>query len=153
MTATEAARRSPKFDINPDRIRMTASWPKPPITKNRSFGHWAPRRAAEQSIFDEAFWVSRLLWPTAAAAGWTLPITTPIWVRLVWTVTDKRRRDSSGPQPTLEAWIDGCIVGPRNHRGAGLIHDDRHEIVRRAWCDIEHGTKESCRIEIIRATQ
>ncbi len=62
-------------------------------------------------------------------------------IRLVWTVTDRRRRDSAAPNPTLKAAVDGLV-------DADVLADDHHLIVPRMWCEIEHGPTKGVRIEI-----
>lgn len=121
---------------------LPCSFPRPPMFKNDHYAHWGQRYRAERRIHDEALIQAKATRRAATKAGWVVPIAVPVHITLVWTVTTKIRRDASGPQPTLEAWIDGLVDG-------GLLGDDRHEIVHRASCRIDHGATMSTRVEIV----
>lgn len=129
-----------------DILTIPCSFTRPPILKNDNLSRW-PLHRARTALSDEAIWWVRAARKALTGSGWVIPITEPIQVRLVWTVTTARTRDSSGPQPTLDAFIDGLVRG-------GLIKGDQHQIVARAFPEIElrRGAVQACRVEITRAS-
>ncbi len=96
----------------------------PPLRENDR-KHWRAKAPITREIRERAAWRAR-------AAG--IPRLTRCQVHLVWSVTDKRRRDSAAPNPTLKAAIDGLV-------DAGVVADDHHGIVVRSWCEIEHAAE------------
>lgn len=97
--------------------------------------HWAPKAALTRQIREHTAWQAKSI---VHEQG---PITAPVTVTLVWTVTDNRRRDVGASSPTLKAAIDGLVDG-------GLIVDDRHEIVTEERLRIERGMVSGVRVEI-----
>lgn len=112
---------------------------RPPLTTNRMPRNHGYRARLVREIQEYVGWRGK---SAAQAFGWDLPISRPIVVRLIWTVPDNRVRDSSGPDPTLKAAQDGLVK-------AGILLDDRHEIVWRSYCVIEKGDKYAMRLEIL----
>lgn len=123
----------PPAEAVPRMIVIPLSYRRPPLTTNRMPRNHAHRARVVREIQDEVGWRVKGFEPVAA----------PVVVRLIWTVPDHRVRDASGPDPTLKAAQDGLVK-------AGVLPDDRHEIVRRSYCEIEHkpGEPMSMRIEI-----
>ncbi len=112
-------------------ITIPLSYRRPPLTHNRMPRNHAHKAKIVREIQDEIGWRVKPL----------TPITGPVEIRLVWTVPDNRVRDASGPDPTLKAAQDGLVR-------AGIIPDDRHEIVRRSYCVIEPSDRYAMRLEI-----
>lgn len=94
-------------------------WVKPPLSLNDR-EHWAPR-AKKQKAVREA---SALL---ARQAG--IPRLGTAKVRLVWLVSDRRRRDRENITATLKPAIDGLV-------DAGVVEDDCWWIVTESSCSI-----------------
>nr|DAI86618.1 MAG TPA: Endodeoxyribonuclease RusA [Caudoviricetes sp.] len=94
-------------------------WAKPPLSLNDR-EHWAPR-AKKQKAVREA---SALL---ARQAG--IPRLGTAKVRLVWLVSDRRRRDRENITATLKPAIDGLV-------DAGVVEDDCWWIVTESSCAI-----------------
>lgn len=94
-------------------------WVKPPLSLNDR-EHWAPR-AKKQKAVREA---SALL---ARQAG--IPRLGTAKVRLVWLVSDRRRRDRENITATLKPAIDGLV-------DAGVVEDDCWWIVTESSCAI-----------------
>lgn len=92
----------------------------PPLRDNDRL-HWAVKSKRTKDIRSTTAW-------RAKAAG--IPRLDLCEIVLVWSVTDNRRRDSSAPEPTKKAAIDGLV-------DAGVIADDHSKIVARSWCEIE----------------
>ncbi len=116
-------------------IIIPLSFRRPPLTHNRMPRSPQHKARIVRDIQDEIGWRCRSL-PVDAV----MP-TGPVEVRLVWTVPDNRVRDAEGPEPTKKACTDGLVK-------AGLLPDDRHEIVRRSYCLIEKGDRFAMRLEI-----
>lgn len=119
-------------------ITIPLSYDRPPLTTNRMPRNRAHKARIVREIQDEVGWRARNVWRKNASA---FPITTPVTVCLVWTVPDHRVRDASGPDPTLKAAQDGLVK-------AGVLADDRHEIVTRSYCRIEICGRYGMRLEI-----
>lgn len=94
-------------------------WVKPPLSLNDR-EHWGPR-AKKQKAVREA---SALL---ARQAG--IPRLGTAKVRLVWLVSDRRRRDRENITATLKPAIDGLV-------DAGVVEDDCWWIVTESSCAI-----------------
>lgn len=95
--------------------------------------HWRAEAKVKKSIRQAAALVARD-WPFA-------PIDVPVRVVMFWEVVDKRVRDSDAGQPTAKAAVDGF-------RDAGVLRDDRHEIVTGVDCRVEVGPSKGLRVEI-----
>lgn len=122
-------------------ITIRLPWPKPPMMANHRYPHWAVKgkatKAVRQATALSARHVMRHIdWDT----DWQ-PLAEPVTVELVWTVKDKRRRDSDGPEPTKKACLDGLV-------DAGLLSDDKSTVVTASWCRIEIGEIPGVRLEI-----
>ena len=112
------------------RLELRLPFEAPPkALRQNSRPHWASKAKAVAQVRQAA----------KVAAMWAEPFTGPVTIRLVWTVTDRRRRDSDGPDPMKKAVIDGLV-------DAGLIPDDKHTVVVRSWCEIEHGAERGVRV-------
>ena len=94
-------------------------WVKPPLSLNDR-EHWAPQ-AKKKTAVREA---SALL---ARQAG--IPRLGTAKVRLVWLVSDRRRRDRENITATLKPAIDGLV-------DAGVVEDDCWWIVTESSCAI-----------------
>ena len=119
-------------------IVIPLPWERPPLTTNRMPRNHGHRARIVRDIQEYVIWRSQ---NAAKAFKVATPINTPVHVCLIWTVPDNRVRDSSGPDPTLKAAQDGLVK-------AGVLSDDRHEIVWRSYCRIEKGDKFAMRLEI-----
>ena len=108
-------------------ITIPLDWTSPPIHGNQRM-HWAQKAKLTASVRARVGQLAR---------GQT--ITPPCEVVLVWTVTDKRRRDTDNP--SLKAMIDGL-------RDARVFPDDNAQMVKRSWCEIELGTVKAMRLEV-----
>jgi hypothetical protein len=115
-------------------ITIELGYDSPPLRSNQRM-HWAPKAALTREVRQHVAWqASDIRHRRGVILG-------PVTVTLVWTVTDRRRRDVGASSPTLKAAIDGLVDG-------GLLSDDRHEIVTAETCRIEHGTVAGVRIEL-----
>lgn len=131
-------------------ITFTCPWPDPPLRSNKRLHHMAEHRI-KQDIRQAGYIAGvRLVGIPAVGndgARWgttgQFPITTPVTVRMVWSVPTKHRRDADSAQPSLKSYQDGLV-------DAGVIAGDHWEIVRRSWCEIEYapGQPMSVRVEI-----
>lgn len=101
----------------------------PPLRSNDR-KHWSRRARDVKQIRAAAFY---------AARGITGPI--PAVVTIVWTVTDRRRRDAGASSPTLKAAIDGMV-------DAHVWPDDSLAYVAEERCRIEIGDERGLRIEV-----
>ena len=111
--------------------RVYLPWSTPPLRSNARL-HWAEKMVLTRNIRDAA----RL------AARDVPPFDVPVTITLVWTVTDKRRRDVGASSPTLKAAIDGLV-------DAGiLVRGDSHEWVTEERLRIEVGPRPGVRLEI-----
>ena len=99
---------------------LDLGYESPPLRDNDRL-HWAAKAKKTRDIRETASWRAR-------AAG--IPRLGLCEIVLVWSVTDKRKRDSSAAEPTKKAAIDGLV-------DAGVLADDHHMIVKRSWCEIE----------------
>lgn len=115
-------------------ITIELPWTSPPLTLNQRM-HWGRHSKLTKEIRS-----------TVALLARGRTITPPVTVSLVWTVTDKRRRDTDNPAPTTKACIDGC-------RDAGVFTDDHSGIVTHSGCRIEQGSRKGMRLEIREANQ
>jgi len=118
-------------------ITFKLPFDSPPLRSNKRLHHMAEHRI-KQDIRQAGFIAGR-----RAIMGSIAPITVPVFIRMVWSVPTKHRRDADSGQPTLKSWIDGIV-------SAGLLSDDNWQCVPRAWCEIEHHPREpmSVRVEI-----
>lgn len=85
---------------------------KPPLNANQSL-HWANRARMVAHVREASFLAAR-------SAG--VPECGPVKVRLLWCVSDRRRRDPSNVMPTQKAAVDGLV-------DAGVVPDDTPEFV------------------------
>lgn len=99
-------------------LAMICSFNTPPLMSNQR-EHWSDIAKIKRKIRDEASWLARSI-RSRNPDGW--PIPGPVMVRLVWVVTDRRRRDVGASTPTLKAWIDGLVDG-------GMLSGDHWEVV------------------------
>lgn len=116
-------------------ITLRCPWDSPPLRSNDRL-HWAQKAKITREIRSYASSVSR-------AGNWEgLWIGDgPYVVTLIWTVTDKRRRDVGASSPTLKAWIDGMV-------DAELFTRDSHDVVAEERLRIEIGPKKGVRVEV-----
>lgn len=101
-------------------IRLPLAWTSPPLHLNQR-DHWALKARKSRAVRDAVAW---------QAKGRT--ITPPVEVELLWTVTDRRKRDVDNPCPTVKACVDGL-------RDAGLLPEDDSKVVVRSFCSIIQG--------------
>lgn len=113
----------------PSRVTIKLPWEAPPLRSNDRL-HWAEKARVTKTVRRA----------TAYLAACHEPVRAPVQVRLVWYVTDRRRRDASAPDPTLKAAQDGLV-------DAGLIPDDDARTVVRSWCEVQVGDEK--RVELI----
>ena len=94
--------------------------------------HWAEKMVLTRNIRDATRLVARDV----------TPFDVPVTITLVWTVTNKRRRDVGASSPTLKAAIDGLV-------DAGVLtKGDSHEWVTEERLRIEIGQRPGVRLEI-----
>jgi crossover junction endodeoxyribonuclease RusA len=120
-------------------IVLPLPFPKPPMMANHRYPHWAVKGKAVKAVRRSTYGVARAwhgLWPNVE-----LPLPGPVEVELIWTVTDRRRRDSDGPEPTKKACLDGLV-------DAGMLADDKSSVVVRSFCSIEQGAEPGVRLVI-----
>lgn len=112
-------------------IVIELPWPKPPLNLNQRM-HWAQKATQ-----------TRLIRSTVALLARGVTIPPPCTVTLVWAVSDRRRRDTDNPAPTVKACIDGM-------RDAGCIAEDHSQIVTASGCRIDYrpGQPSSLRLEV-----
>lgn len=110
-------------------ISIQLPFSRPPLNLNQRL-HWAVKARETARIRTLVAYLAR---------GKT--ITPPCEVELVWTVTDKRRRDLDNAAPTTKACTDGL-------RDAGAIPDDHSGIVVKSGCRIEIGSVKGLRLEV-----
>lgn len=89
----------------PTTYRLDLPYERPPLTANQRM-HWA--RKAQ---------ITRAVRFSAKVAARDIPALGRCSVHLVWTVTDRRRRDADNLVPTLKACADGLV-------DAGIVADD-----------------------------
>lgn len=97
-------------------------WLSPPLSANQRL-HWARRARLTADVRNATALLAR-------QAG--VPAMGRCEVTLVWTVTDKRRRDTDNLYPTLKAACDGLV-------DAGIVPDDTPEFMVKHAPVIEHG--------------
>ena len=118
-------------------IVLRCPWDAPPIRSNQRL-HWAEKAKLTKQVRLIAAAISRgyIVGPAnrAVLAG-------PVVVTMIWSVTDRRRRDVGAASPTLKAWIDGMV-------DARLITADDHAVVAEERLRIEVGKSRSVRVEI-----
>lgn len=64
--------------------------------------HWGRTHALKQAWRDATYW-----WAHANGLPASLP---PCEIRVTFPVTDRRRRDSDNPAPTVKAIVDGLVL-------------------------------------------
>ena len=94
-------------------------YPKPPLSLNDR-EHWAPRAKKQKDVRATTALLAR-------QAG--IPRLDTAKVRLVWLVSDRRRRDRENITATLKPAIDGLV-------DAGVVEDDCWGIVTESSCAI-----------------
>lgn len=87
--------------------RLVLPYLRPPITANQRH-HWARKAKLTRQVRNAAQLLAR---------AEHVPELGRCAVRLVWTVTDRRRRDADNLVPTLKACADGLV-------DAGVVADD-----------------------------
>ncbi len=125
-------------------ITIRQPWASPILRSNDRM-HWAQKARLTKEIRETTATIARS-WMVQRNLAYrvthrTFPMTGPVTVELVWTVKDKRRRDADSGEPHKKAAIDGLV-------DAGLISDDRTEVVAWSRCRIEQGTGQGLRLEI-----
>lgn len=84
---------------------------RPPLNANQRL-HWANKARMTAQIREAA----------GLCARGVIPPCERVKVRLLWCVSDKRRRDPSNVMPTQKAVVDGLV-------DAGVVPDDTPEFV------------------------
>ncbi|GGM65071.1 hypothetical protein GCM10012275_39520 [Longimycelium tulufanense] len=106
----------------PRTYRLALPYPRPPLTANQRH-HWARR----------AHLIAEIRHTTATLARATgIPPLGRCAVRLIWTVTDRRRRDADNLVPTLKACADGLV-------DARVVADDTPDLMVKHMPEITHG--------------
>lgn len=93
---------------------------KPPLSLNDRDSHWAVTAKKRKEVRQTAALLAR-------QAG--IPRLDTARVRLVWLVSDRRRRDRENITATLKPAIDGLV-------DAGVVEDDCWWIVAESSCAI-----------------
>ncbi|RKT82736.1 hypothetical protein SAMN05421805_104207 [Saccharopolyspora antimicrobica] len=102
--------------------RLDLPYERPPLTANQRM-HWRPKAEITKNVRHTAATLSR---------DAKVPALGRCAVRLVWTVTDRRRRDADNLVPTLKACADGLV-------DAGVVTDDIPELMTKHMPEIERG--------------
>lgn len=111
----------------------------PPIRSNDRL-HWRAKARVVKAVRQVGAWAgAQVIRDNVIDGGF--PISTPVYVTLVWEVPDKRVRDAGASQPTLKAALDGLV-------DAGVLLTDRHTVVREERCRIDECGSRGVRIEI-----
>lgn len=106
----------------PTTYRLELPYERPPLTANQRM-HWARRAKLTRAVRDGA---------AVLARDSQVPALGRCAVRLVWTVTDRRRRDADNIVPTLKACADGLV-------DAGVVTDDTPELMTKHMPEIQLG--------------
>ncbi len=106
----------------PTTYRLVLPYLQPPLTANQR-QHWRQRAPITRQVRNAA----RLL-----AHAEQIPPLGRCTVGLVWTVTDRRRRDADNLVPTLKACADGLV-------DAGIVADDTPDLMRKWMPEIHLG--------------
>ncbi|MER7078151.1 MULTISPECIES: hypothetical protein [Bacteria] len=104
--------------------RLDLPYQRPPLTANQRMHHHARARVTKQVRGDAA----------KLARVEQIPALDRCTVRLVWTVTDRRRRDADNLVPTLKACCDGLV-------DAGVVADDTPELMTKHMPEIVLGQR------------
>jgi crossover junction endodeoxyribonuclease RusA len=110
----------------PDDYRLALPYDRPPLTANQRH-HWRPRARLVAAV--------RSTTATLARSA-NVPALGRCSVRLVWTVTDRRRRDVDNLVPTLKACADGLV-------DAGVVVDDVPALMAKHMPEIVLGEQPS----------
>lgn len=110
---------------------LTFPWPRPPLSANDRL-HWARKSRLTKEIRTTAFMLAR---------NGRIPAMGCCQVQLVWTVTDRRRRDSDNTYPTFKAMCDGLV-------DAGVVPDDTPEFMVKLAPVILHEPGGTGRVEL-----
>ena len=118
-------------------IVLRCPWDAPPIRSNQRL-HWAEKARLTKQVRLIAAAISRgyIVGPANRVM-----LNGPVVVTMIWSVTDRRRRDVGASSPTLKAWIDGMV-------DARLITADDHAVVAEERLRIEVSNRKSVRVEI-----
>jgi len=106
----------------PTAYRLALPYELPPLTANQRH-HWARRAKLTRSVRHTTATLAR----NAA-----VPALDRCAIRLMWTVTDRRRRDADNLVPTLKACADGLV-------DAGVVADDVPALMTKHMPEIVHG--------------
>ncbi|MGW1679371.1 hypothetical protein [Saccharopolyspora sp. NPDC002376] len=104
--------------------RLALPYERPPLTANQRMHHHARARITKQVRGDAA----------KLARAEQVPALGRCTVRLVWTVTNRRRRDADNVVPTLKACADGLV-------DAGVVTDDVPELMTKHMPEIQLGDR------------
>ncbi|MER5388359.1 hypothetical protein [Saccharopolyspora sp. NPDC002686] len=102
--------------------QLALPYERPPLTANQRL-HWRTRAQLTRTIRNAA---------AVRARNAKVPALGRCAVRLVWTVTDRRRRDADNLVPTLKACADGLV-------DAGVVADDTPELMAKHMPEIVRG--------------
>ncbi|MEU5848955.1 hypothetical protein [Saccharopolyspora shandongensis] len=102
--------------------QLALPYERPPLTANQRL-HWRTRAELTRMIRTAA---------AVRARNAKVPALGCCAVRLVWTVTDRRRRDADNLVPTLKACADGLV-------DAGVVVDDIPELMTKHMPEIVRG--------------
>jgi crossover junction endodeoxyribonuclease RusA len=120
------------------RFIVPLPWLQPPLSQNQAL-HWTEANEQKQAIKQAV--VVLVKQQLRGANADSPPIKPPVEVVLRWTVTDRGRRDTDNPVPTLKAAIDGLVA-------AKFIPDDHWLIVPRSYVQIQLGRVKGLQLEV-----
>ncbi|MEV5538494.1 hypothetical protein AB0L13_16685 [Saccharopolyspora shandongensis] len=108
----------------PTTYRLALPFERPPLTANQRM-HWAPKAEITKNVRHTAATLAR---------NAKIPALGRCSVHLVWTVTNRRRRDADNLAPTLKACADGLV-------DAGIVTDDVPELMTKHMPEIVLGDR------------
>lgn len=106
-------------------------WQRPPLSANDRM-HWATKARTTRMIRDLA---------AISARKAEIPAVEHVNVRLVWVVSDRRRRDTDNTYPTFKAMCDGLV-------DAGIVPDDTPEYMTKLAPVIRYEQGGTARVEL-----
>ncbi|QSM01243.1 RusA-like resolvase [Microbacterium phage NoodlelyBoi] len=111
--------------------RLRLGYERPPLSENSRMNRYARARLVKE-LRTTAGWWARSLRVRAEH----------VEVRLVWVVTDARKRDEDNVVPTLKALCDGLVDG-------GLVPDDTPQYMTKRMPTIERRDGDTAHLELV----
>ncbi|QNL30260.1 RusA-like resolvase [Microbacterium phage ClearAsMud] len=111
--------------------RLRLDYERPPISENSRMNRYQRSRLVKE-LRTTAGWWARSLRVRAEH----------VEVRLVWVVTDARKRDEDNVVPTLKALCDGLVDG-------GLVPDDTPQYMTKRMPTIERRDGDVAHLELV----